>query len=196
MEDRIKDKIHRAIKGSIKVKEAILNNDEVLNIIVKVSDEICKALKEDKKVLLCGNGGSAADAQHIAAELSGRFYFDRPPLFAEALHVNTSYLTAVANDYSYDEVYSRLLKAKGRRGDVLMGISTSGDSKNVVKAVQTANDIGMVTVGLTGETGGRMGGLCKYLIRIPSSHTPRTQEAHILIGHIICEIVEAELFGG
>ncbi|MER3446958.1 MAG: phosphoheptose isomerase [Candidatus Dadabacteria bacterium] len=196
MENRIKDKIAGAIRDSIKVKEAILSSDEVLNIVLRVSDEICKAFKGGKKVLLCGNGGSAADAQHIAAELSGRFYIDRPPLFAEALHVNTSYLTAVANDYSYDEVYARLLGAKGRRGDVLIGISTSGDSKNVIRAVETANDMEIVTVGLTGKTGGKISHLCKYLIRVPSTDTPRIQESHILIGHIICEIVEAELFGG
>lgn len=105
------------------------------------------------KVLLCGNGGSAADAQHIAAELSGRFYKDREPLFAEALHVNTSYLTAVANDYSYDEVFSRLVKAKGKPGDILIGISTSGNSPNIIKAIETANQIGLITVGLTGQTG-------------------------------------------
>ena len=195
MENHIRDKILRAIEDSIRVKEAILNDKDILNAILKVSDEICKAFKKDGKVLICGNGGSAADAQHIAAELSGRFYIDRPPLFAEALHVNTSYLTAVANDYSYDEVYARLLKAKGRRGDVLIGISTSGNSKNVIKAIEAANDMRMVTVGLTGQTGGRIGSLCKYLIRVPSTDTPRTQEAHVLIGHIICEIVEDELFG-
>ncbi len=196
MENHIKHKIVRAITDSINVKEVILNDKDILNIIIRISEEICKAFKKDKKVLLCGNGGSAADAQHIAAELSGRFYIDRPPLFAEALHVNTSYLTAVANDYSYDDVYSRLIKAKGRKGDVLIGLSTSGDSKNVIKAVETANDIGMITFGLTGETGGSISGLCKYLIKIPSGDTPRIQEAHILIGHIICEIVEKELFGG
>jgi D-sedoheptulose 7-phosphate isomerase len=193
---KIKNKVTRAIKDSIKVKEAILNDLDIINTILEVSEEIYKAFKKDKKVLLCGNGGSAADAQHIAGELSGRFYLDRPPLFAEALHVNTSYLTAVANDYSYDVIYSRLIKAKGRKGDVLIGISTSGDSKNVLKAIEAANNMEMIIVGLTGESGGRMSGLCKYLIRVPSSDTPRIQEAHILIGHIISEIVENELFGG
>lgn len=196
MENRIRDKILRAIEDSIRVKEAILNDKDILNTILEVSDEICKAFKKDGKVLICGNGGSAADAQHIASELSGRFYLDRPPLFAEALHVNTSYLTAVANDYSYDEVYARLLKAKGRRGDVLIGVSTSGNSKNVLNAFEAANSIGMITVGLTGKMGGRMRDLCKYIIRVPSTDTARTQEAHILIGHILCEIVERELFGG
>jgi len=179
---------------SMKVKENILENKELLSIISKVAQEIINAFKMDKKVLLCGNGGSAADAQHIAAELSGRFYIDREPLFAEALHVNTSYLTAVANDYSYDEVFSRLVKAKGRPGDILIGISTSGNSKNVIKAIERANEIGMITVGMTGKDGGKMKGICKYLIAVPSQDTPRIQEAHITIGHIICEIVERELF--
>jgi D-sedoheptulose 7-phosphate isomerase len=179
---------------SMKVKENILENKELLSIISKVAQEIINAFKMDKKVLLCGNGGSAADAQHIVAELSGKFYIDREPLFAEALHVNTSYLTAVANDYSYDEVFSRLLKAKGRPGDILIGISTSGNSKNVIKAIESANEIGMITVGMTGKSGGKMKGICKYLIAVPSQDTPRIQEAHITIGHIICEIVERELF--
>lgn len=197
MENRkLREKIVGAIEDSIRVKEALLKDKDTLDTILKVSEEIHKAFKKDKKVLLCGNGGSAADAQHIAAEFSGRFYLDRPPLFAEALHVNTSYLTAVANDYSYDEVYARLIKGKGRRGDVLIGISTSGNSKNVLKAFEAANSIGMITVGMTGNAGGRMRDLCKYLIGVPSADTPRIQEAHILIGHIVCEIVEEELFGG
>ena len=189
-------KIVSAINDSISVKRQLLENRDLVTTILKVTEEIVLALKSDKKVLFCGNGGSAADAQHLAAELSGRFYFDREPLFAEALHVNTSYLTAVANDYSYDEVFSRLVKAKGRKGDVLVGISTSGNSKNVIKAIETANDIGMITVGMTGKTGGKMKNICKYLINVPSEDTPRIQEAHILIGHIICEIVEKEIFNG
>ena len=189
------DRIKQAIQNSIQLKQNILKNHELLSTISKVSQEIIQAFKNDKKVLLCGNGGSAADAQHIAAELSGRFYFDRDPLFAEALHVNTSYITAVANDYSYDEVYSRLVKAKGRPGDVLIGISTSGNSKNIIKALEVANKIGMITVGMTGESGGKIIDICKYLINVPSKYTPRIQEAHIMIGHIICEIVEKELFG-
>jgi len=150
----------------------------------------------DKKILICGNGGSAADAQHIAAELSGRFYFDREPLYAEALHVNSSYLTAVANDYSYDEVYARLVKAKGRKGDILIGLSTSGNSKNVIKAFEIANKIGMVTIGMTGKSGGKMKEFSNYLINVPSNNTARIQESHIMIGHIICEIVEKEIFNG
>jgi D-sedoheptulose 7-phosphate isomerase len=188
------NRIKQAIQNSIQLKQNILENSELLSKISQVSQEIINAFKNDKKVLLCGNGGSAADAQHIAAELSGRFYFDRDPLFAEALHVNTSYITAVANDYSYDEVFSRLVKAKGRAGDILIGISTSGNSKNVIKAMEVANQIGMITIGMTGETGGKMKDICKYLINVPSNDTPRIQEAHIMIGHIICEIVEKELF--
>ena len=188
--------IKKNLQDSINVKRLILENDELIDTISKVAEEIINAFRNDKKVLLCGNGGSAADAQHIAAELSGRFYLDREPLFAEALHVNTSYITAVANDYSYDEIYARLVKAKGRKGDILIGISTSGNSKNVIKAIEVANEIGMITVGMTGETGGKMRDLCKYLINVPSRDTPRIQEAHITIGHIICEIVERELFGG
>jgi D-sedoheptulose 7-phosphate isomerase len=190
------DRIKQSIQNSIQLKQNILENSELLSKISQVSQEIINAFKNDKKVLLCGNGGSAADAQHIAAELSGRFYFYRDPLFAEALHVNTSYITAVANDYSYDEVYSRLVRAKGRTGDVLIGISTSGNSKNVIKAIEVANEIGMISVGMTGETGGKMRDTCKYLINVPSNDTPRIQEVHIMIGHIICEIVEKELFNG
>ena len=185
----------QAIKNTIKVKKEILKDRKTLSIIEKVAEEMVRAFKNDKKVLLCGNGGSAADAQHLAAELSGKFYLDREPLFAEALTVNTSYLTAVANDISYDEVFARLVKAAGRPGDILIGISTSGNSPNVIKAIETANGKKMITVGLTGESGGKMNGICKYLIKVPSSDTPRIQESHILIGHIICEIVEKEIFG-
>jgi len=188
--------IKKSLLSSIYVKKEILGDKNLLKTISDVAQEIINALKNDKKVLFCGNGGSAADAQHIAAELSGRFYFDREPLFAEALHVNTSYLTAVANDYSYEEIYSRLVKAKGRKGDILIGISTSGNSKNVIKAIEVANNLEMITVGMTGETGGKMKDICKYLINVPSKDTPRIQEAHITIGHIICEIVEREIFSG
>jgi D-sedoheptulose 7-phosphate isomerase len=194
MNNNFMNDIKKSISESIQVKQNILENPELLSKISLVSQEIINAFKNDKKVLFCGNGGSAADAQHIAAELSGRFYFDREPLFAEALHVNTSYLTAVANDYSYDEVFSRLVKAKGRAGDILIGISTSGNSKNVIKAIEVANEKGMITIGMTGKTGGKMKEICKYLINVPSTDTPRIQEAHIMIGHIICEIVEKVLF--
>lgn len=188
--------IIQAIENTIKTKKAVLKNRLTLDLIAKVAEEITKAFKKDKKVLFCGNGGSAADAQHIAAELSGRFYLDRDPLSAEALHTNTSFLTAVANDYSYDEVFARAVDAKGREGDVLIGISTSGNSENVIKAIEAANKRKMITIGLTGKRGGKMADICKYLIKIPSNDTPRIQESHILIGHIICEIVEKKIFGG
>ena len=141
-----------------------------------------------------GNGGSAADAQHIAAEFTGRFYQDREPLFAEALHVNTSYLTAVANDYSFDEVYSRLIKAKGQSGDILIAISTSGNSTNIVKAASQAMAQDFKVIALTGESGGLLKDSCHWLINIPSTDTPRIQESHILVGHILCELVERSLF--
>jgi len=186
--------IKKAIKDSIETKNKLLENNDVLDSIEKISAEMVNALLQDKKILLCGNGGSAADAQHIAAELSGKFYFDREPLFAEALHANTSFLTAVANDYSYDEVFSRMVKAMGREGDILIGISTSGNSQNIIKAIETANNLNMITIGLAGEGGGKMKSICKYLIAVPSADTPRIQESHILIGHILCEIVEKEIF--
>jgi D-sedoheptulose 7-phosphate isomerase len=167
-----------------------------LDTIDNIAKEITRALKNGKKVLFCGNGGSAADAQHLAAELSGKFYLERPSLPAEALHVNSSFLTAVANDYSYNQVFERALEGLGREGDVLVAISTSGNSANVVKAIEKAREKKMITVGLTGESGGRMREICDFLLRVPSADTPRIQEAHILMGHIICEIVEKEIFGG
>ncbi len=186
--------IEKSIRQSIEVKQKILKNKTLLKTLQDVADKIITTFGHDGKVLLCGNGGSAADAQHIAAEFTGRFYYDRPPLFAEALHVNTSYLTAVANDYSYNEIYSRLIKAKGRKGDVLMAFSTSGNSDNILKAIQTANNTGMITVGFTGDSGGKMKDICTFLLNTPSNDTPRIQEAHILLGHVICEIVESKLF--
>lgn len=190
----MKDFIKSKIKASADLKTSLLSNDAILNTIDSVVKEIIECYKKDGKVLWAGNGGSAADAQHLAAELSGRFYYDRPPLFSEALHVNTSYTTAVANDYSYDEIYARLTRAMGRKGDVLIGLSTSGNSGNVVKALEVANQLGIITVGFTGETGGKMAGLCKYLVNIPSKDTPRIQECHMVIGHTICELVEINLF--
>jgi D-sedoheptulose 7-phosphate isomerase len=191
----VNPRIIEAIQQSIAVKQHLLGDDNLLDTIQKVSDACIAAFQADKKVLFCGNGGSAADAQHLAAEFSGRFYFDREPLFAEALHVNTSYLTAVGNDYGYDEVYARILKAKGRPGDILFCISTSGNSKNILKAIEVAKEKGVTVVGMTGATGGQMALHCDYLLNVPSNDTPRIQESHILVGHIICELVEKELFG-
>ena len=183
-----------AIRESIGIKKKLLRSEDLLQTILKVGEEIVQTFRKGGKVLICGNGGSAADAQHIAAELSEKFYMDRDPLFAEALHVNTSYLTAVANDYSYAEVFARLVRAKGREADVLIGISTTGNSENVIGAIHEANRKGLITVGLTGEDGGGMRGFCKYLVKVPSNDTPRIQEVHITIGHILCEIVERRLF--
>jgi D-sedoheptulose 7-phosphate isomerase len=188
------EQIKQLITDSIEVKKTLLADETLINNTQQVADAWVSALQDDNKILFCGNGGSAADAQHIAAELSGRFYYDRDPLFAEALHVNTSYLTAVANDYSYDEVYSRLVKAKGRKGDILIGISTSGNSGNIVKALETAREQGMVTVGMTGQTGGKMANICDHLLNVPSTDTPRIQECHILLGHILCQLTEEALF--
>jgi D-sedoheptulose 7-phosphate isomerase len=189
-------RIKKAIQESIELKEKILQDEAMLQRIETVSDACVNAFKKGNQLLLCGNGGSAADAQHLAAEFSGRFYFDREPLNAEALHVNTSYLTAVANDYSYDEVYARLVKAKGTKGDVLFALSTSGNSENVIRAMKTARELGMITVALTGRDGGKATDLSDYLFNVPSNDTPRIQEAHILIGHLICELVESKYFPG
>ena len=187
-------RIIEAINQAIALKQEVLSDSNLLKTIEEVTEVITNCFQNKGKVLFCGNGGSAADAQHLAAEFSGRFYYDREPLYSEALHVNTSYITAVANDYSYNEVYSRLIKAKGVKGDVLVGISTSGNSENIVRALNTANELGMVTVGFTGNNGGKMKEICKYLLNVPSNDTPRIQEVHILIGHIICELVEASIF--
>lgn len=190
MQEKIKD----VLKSSISVKEQIINDDNLLNAIEQSAHIITEAFLQGNRVYFCGNGGSAADAQHLAAEFSGRYYYDRPPLDAEALHVNTSYLTAVGNDYSFDEIYSRLIKAKGIKGDVLVAISTSGNSTNILRAIAEARIIGMTIIGFTGSTGGNMKHSCDILINVPSTDTPRVQESHITIGHVICEIVESSIF--
>ncbi len=187
-------RIIESIKESIEVKQAILSSSVLISEIRKVAVACISAYSRGNKVLFCGNGGSAADAQHLAAELSGRFYYDRAPLPAEALHANSSFLTAVANDYSFADVYERAVRASGKKGDILIGLSTSGNSENICRAMKTAREIGILTVGLTGETGGKMKEYCDYLINIPSNDTPRIQESHILVGHIICEQIESSLF--
>lgn len=182
------------IAQSVALKSKILEDEALLQSLQEATDKMCQALQLGHKILFCGNGGSAADAQHLAAELSGRFYYDRPPLNAEALHVNSSYLTAVANDYGYDETFRRLLMAKGRPGDVLVGLSTSGNSANIVAAMQTAQQQDMMTLGLTGQGGGKMKAYSDYLLAVPSTDTPRIQECHLLLGHIFCERIEKTLF--
>ena len=190
----MKNRISKCIQSSLENFNNLLNDQQLLQTIEQIVGACISAFEQDKKILLCGNGGSASDAQHIAAELSGRFYKDRKPLFAEALHVNSSYMTAVANDYGYEQTYTRMLQAAGRKGDVLIAISTSGNSSNVVKAIEKANNVGLTSIGFTGQDGGEMNAICDFMIKIPSDDTPRIQEAHILIGHIICQLVEEELF--
>lgn len=188
-------RITQSITDSINAKQAILNDSEFLARIEAAAEMITDSLRAGGKIHFCGNGGSAADAQHLAAELSGRFYFDRPPLNAEALHCNTSYLTAVGNDYGYDLIFSRLLKGTAKKGDVIVGISTSGNSKNIVNAYEVAREMDVHIIAMTGETGGKMKDFADILLNVPSKDTPRIQESHIMIGHIICELVETAMFG-
>ena len=188
------DTIRRSIEASIATKQEILAIPALLKSIEAVAEVMVNALREGKRILWCGNGGSAADAQHLAAELSGRFYYDRPPLNSEAMHCNTSYLTAVANDYGYDLIYSRMIDGACKPGDVLVGISTSGNSKNICNAFRKAKELGVITIAMTGASGGEMKELADFLLNVPSTDTPRIQESHIMLGHIICEIVEARMF--
>jgi D-sedoheptulose 7-phosphate isomerase len=188
------EKIKSIIQASIDVKQQVLENETMLETLAAISAKMVEALQAGNRLYFCGNGGSAADAQHLAAEFSGRFYTDRKALPAEALHCNTSYLTAVANDYSYDVVYARLVDGICRPGDILIGLSTSGNSGNIVRAFETAREKGVITVGFTGTSGGVMKGLSDYLLNAPSTDTPRIQEAHILLGHIICQLVEEQYF--
>ncbi len=190
MEDRIKI----SIADSIAVKNQILADQTILSGIETAAEMIIESLKGGGKIHFCGNGGSAADAQHLAAELSGRFYFDRPPLNAEALHCNTSYLTAVGNDYGYDLIFSRLLRGTAKKDDVIVGISTSGNSKNIINAFDAAKELGVRIIAMTGATGGAMKQYADVLLNVPSTDTPRIQESHIMIGHIICELVESKMF--
>jgi D-sedoheptulose 7-phosphate isomerase len=186
--------ISDSIKESIAVKQAILDNPDFLSRIRQAADIVIASLRSGGKVHFCGNGGSAADAQHLAAELSGRYGFDRPPLNAEALHCNTSYLTAVANDYGYEAAFARLLQGTAKEGDVLMAISTSGNSRNILKTIEMAQAMGMKVIAMTGESGGAMRDRADILLNVPSADTPRIQECHILIGHILCELIENEMF--
>lgn len=189
-QEQIKD----ILANSIAVKESILQQPELLETIELAVNLIVTAFQNGNKVLFCGNGGSAADAQHLAAEFSGRFYSDRNPLPSEALHCNTSFLTAVGNDYGYEFVYSRMMKGIGKEGDILIGLSTSGNSPNIVNAFEVCQTLGVTTIGMTGESGGKMKNIANHLINVPSSDTPRIQESHITIGHIICQLVEERLF--
>lgn len=187
--------IKSRLQESARVKEEILDNIETVKIIAKIAEVIIEAYRKGKKVILFGNGGSAADAQHIAAELVGKYYLERAPLPAIALTVNTSSLTAIGNDYSFAQVFAKQLEALGEAGDVAIGISTSGNSENVLEALKVAKKKELITIGFTGKKGGRLKDIVDYCLHIPSDDTPRIQEGHITVGHIICEIVERELFG-
>jgi D-sedoheptulose 7-phosphate isomerase len=187
-------KINDIIKESIAVKTMALNDASLVDRVGTVIDLIVARFRAGKHLYFCGNGGSAADAQHLAAEFSGRFYIDREALPSEALHCNTSYMTAVANDYSYDLIYSRLIKGIGKKEDILVGMSTSGNSVNILKAFETARAKGITTIGMTGQGGGKLAALSDHLIDVPSKNTPRIQEAHMLLGHIICQLVEEKYF--
>ncbi len=183
------------INKSRDLKEAILHNDDLITLIQQVAHKIIEVYKNGNKTLIAGNGGSAADAQHIAGEFVSRFYFDRPGLPSIALTTDTSILTAVGNDYGFENLFARQIQANGIKGDLFIGISTSGNSPNIIRALEECKRIGITTVGFTGETGGKMGELCDYCIKVPSGETPRIQEAHIMIGHIICSVVEEAIFG-
>lgn len=187
--------IKQAIETAVATKRLIINDVALLGRLEQSIALCVESLKNDGKIWFAGNGGSAADAQHLAAELSGRFYLDRHSLPAEALNVNTSFITAVANDYGYDQVYARLLEGCARRGDVLVAISTSGNSHNIIEAAKMAKHLGMNVIALTGMTGGELGSRCDILLNVPSNDTPRIQECHIMLGHILCEHIEKELFG-
>jgi D-sedoheptulose 7-phosphate isomerase len=187
-------KVKEIIQSSIDTKQQLLQNEKLLQAVCDAVNVIVEAFRNGNRVYFCGNGGSAADAQHLAAEFSGRFYTDRKALPAEALHCNTSYLTAVGNDYGYDVVYSRMIEGIGQKGDVLVGLSTSGNSANIIKAFEAAREKQMTTIAFTGESGGKIKPLSDYLLNVPSTDTPRIQESHILLGHIICQLVEQKYF--
>lgn len=187
--------ITRQIEDSYQVKQKILNDTTLVSLIQEVAQKAVDTYKNGNKTLIAGNGGSAADAQHIAGEFVSKFYFDRPGLASQALTTDTSILTAVANDYGFEQLFARQIQANGSTGDLFIAISTSGNSTNIIAALKECKNKGIITVGLTGETGGKMADLCDYCIKVPSSSTPRIQESHILIGHIICSVVEEALFG-
>lgn len=183
------------LKEILEISNNLINNKIVNATIQNISNIIIDGYKSGNKVIFCGNGGSAAEAQHLATELSGKFYLNREPIPAEACHVNSSFLTAVSNDYDFTKTYARYIKASGKKGDILIGLSTSGNSENIIEAFKVAKEKGIITVGLTGESGGNLKNHSDYLICVPSKNVPRIQEIHLIIGHTICEIVEKGLFG-
>jgi D-sedoheptulose 7-phosphate isomerase len=190
----MKKYIKNQIKKSYETKQAIYTNEELLDNIVQVAEKCVSLYRGKNKTILAGNGGSAADAQHIAAELVGRYGFDRPSIPSLALTTDTSNLTAIGNDYGYEQIFSRQLEGMGQEGDIFIGISTSGNSANILKAFESAKKKNIFTVALTGNDGGKMADLADISLIIPSNSTPRIQESHILIGHILCDIIEKEIF--
>ena len=186
--------ILNSIKSSILLKSLILEDDEIISSLEEITNRCILAFRNNNKVLFCGNGGSAADAQHLASELSGKFNKDREPLYAEALHVNSSFITATSNDYGFEYTYARMINACGKKGDILFALSTSGKSKNIINALHEAKEKGMTTVGFTGSKVNDMDSICDLIIKIPNSNVPRIQESHMLLGHIICDLIEQEIF--
>jgi len=193
--ENMKEFIKNQIKTSYEIKQKIYGDEELMDLIVEVGNKLIEIYKNGNKLLIAGNGGSAADAQHIAGELVSKFYFDRPALSAIALTTDTSIITAIGNDYGYEKLFSRQIEANGVKGDAFLGISTSGNSKNIIEGLKVAKEKGLLTIGLTGESGGKMKELCDYCICVPSNETLRIQEAHILIGHILCSVIEEAIFG-
>ncbi len=191
----INEYINNQVKKSIEVKQKLFENKDLMNLVKEVALVTTKAYKNGNKTLIAGNGGSAADAQHIAGEFVSRFYFDRPGIPSIALTTDTSIITAIGNDYGYEKLFARQVQANGVKGDIFIGISTSGNSANIIEALKECKEKGITTIGLTGEKGGKMADMCDYCIKVPSNETPRVQETHILIGHIICAVVEESIFG-
>lgn len=189
------DFVHRQIEDSIKVKKLILEDKVIQKSIKEAAAVCCRSLKKGNKIIFAGNGGSAADAQHLAGELINRFGFERPGLAAIAITTDTSILTSISNDYGFEKLFARQVEAIGKKGDVLISLSTSGNSANILEGIKEAKKAGIITIGLTGKSGGKMKSLCDLILKVPSGDTPRIQEAHILIGHIICSSVENTLFG-
>lgn len=192
----MKNYIINQINDSAATKKALVENDALVNLLVEIAQACVEVYRKGKKILIAGNGGSAADAQHFAAELVGRYGFDRPSLPSIALTTDSSNLTAIGNDYGYEYVFSRQLEGLGQEGDLFIGISTSGNSQNVINAFISAKDRGITTVALVGRDGGKMAAMADYAIVVPSNATPRIQESHLLIEHMICDIIEKEIFGG
>lgn len=194
MADLIQDTISRQMQHSSRVLQAMQDDSALRQALQRAAESCISSLRAGGKVLLAGNGGSAADAQHIAGELVSRFEFDRPGLAGIALTTDTSILTAIGNDYGYERLFARQVQALGRKGDVFIAYSTSGNSPNIVASLRTAREMGLVTVGMTGNRGGAMNALCDHLLAVPAAETPRIQEGHLVMGHVLCSLIESTMF--